>query len=82
MDQFDNTRELAWHAIQPFLQFDRPNDHQAVLLQEQMVELKWHLCKTEAGAALFESLDNLLRQQWEALCSHQQAKNQNNPQIT
>jgi hypothetical protein len=63
--RFHNTPESAWDIIDIFLQ--TPNSPSALLLQEEMVDMIKELHETEAGKALYTSLEYTVQRQREML---------------
>jgi len=58
--KFNNTYESAWDIIDAMLV---EHDREAILIQEELVELRKRLNETSAGKALYNTLQNLLAEQ-------------------
>jgi hypothetical protein len=63
--RYHNTQESAWEIIDQFLQ--TANRRYAVLLQHEMVDMEKQLRETQAGQALFGTLEVLVKKQQDML---------------
>jgi hypothetical protein len=58
--RFNNTRQSAWEIMEAVF---AESEREAVLIQEELVDLKKRLNETSAGKALYSTLRNLLAEQ-------------------
>ncbi|KAF8157122.1 P-loop containing nucleoside triphosphate hydrolase protein [Crassisporium funariophilum] len=63
--RFKNTRESAFKILGPLI--DEAKSQQAVLIQEEMVDMKLQLRETSAGQAFYEKMSFLVAQRQEML---------------
>ncbi|KAF9528234.1 P-loop containing nucleoside triphosphate hydrolase protein [Crepidotus variabilis] len=77
--RFNNTYRAAWDIIEAII---AENEKEAVLIQEELVELGHRLNETSAGKALYNQLQNLLSEQKRVVVELTQlAKIQNNKKL-
>jgi hypothetical protein len=76
VERFLNTRESAWAVINRLV--ERERNKSALLLQEELVDLKKRLIETNAGKALYLDLQVLIEKQNRSICSVEQAKESEN----
>ncbi|KAJ3513208.1 hypothetical protein NLJ89_g3076 [Agrocybe chaxingu] len=81
VDRFENTSQSAWSIIDNII--ERADVQEALLLQEEMVDLGMRLNETSAGMVLLDSLQRLMATQQRVLeeLSRQQGS-RNNPRDT
>jgi len=63
--RYRNTRESAWDIVDQFCEI--ANKRCAMLLQQEMVDMEKQLRETQAGQALFATLEVLVKKQQEML---------------
>jgi len=79
-ERFDNTEGPAWKIIESLAA--KPKKPEAVLLQEEMVDLKKHLNETKAGKTLYDNLYLLVEKQRQVVEQlERDAKVQNQPAL-
>ncbi|EKM78780.1 hypothetical protein AGABI1DRAFT_114372 [Agaricus bisporus var. burnettii JB137-S8] len=77
----DTTKEEAWRIVDQLIRDSKKRD--AILLQEELVELEKQLNETAAGKTLYTSLQKLLADQKESLRSLvAQVEKSNDPNLT
>lgn len=80
VDRFDGTFERAWTIME---WFRSQTLRDALLIQEEMVDLHKRLCETQAGMALYDALRKLLAEQRETIRQlREQATQKDNIAIT
>jgi hypothetical protein len=77
--RFLNSTDSAWIIINLILE---EHANEALLLQEELVDLKRSLNETQAGKTLYSDLQRLLAEQRDTVRSlAEQARNESNPQL-
>ena len=81
--RFLGTHESAWELVDMIVKMDEgPSSRSPLLIQEEMVDLHQKLGETQAGIALYDTLQKLLAEQREKIRQlKEEAKAQDNPQL-
>ena len=81
--RFLGTHESAWELVDMIVKMDEgPSFRSPLLSQEEMVDLHQQLGETQAGIALYDTLQKLLAEQREKIRQlKEEAKAQDNPQL-
>ncbi|KDQ53007.1 hypothetical protein JAAARDRAFT_39720 [Jaapia argillacea MUCL 33604] len=79
IDRSANSSESAWRIVRKVVQ--NKEEREALLLQEEMVDLQKHLNETEAGKALYTTLQKLLSEQKETIRLLADQASQANPEV-
>jgi exonuclease VII small subunit len=81
--RFRGTHESAWEIVDMIVKMDEgPSSRSPLLIQEEMVDLHQQLGETQAGIALYDTLQKLLAEQREKIRQlKEEAKAQDNPQL-
>ena len=81
--RFQGNYESAWEIVDMIVKMDEgPSSRSPLLIQEEMVDLHQQLGETQAGIALYDTLQKLLAEQREKIRQlKEEAKAQDNPQL-
>ena len=81
--RFLGTHESAWELVDMIVKIDEgPSSRSPLLIQEEMVDFHQKLGETQAGIALYDTLQKLLAEQREKIRQlKEEAKAQDNPQL-
>jgi len=64
-ERYHNSHESAWEILRPVV--ESVSENQAILLQEEMVDMKKQLSDTSAGRALYSKMEELVNKQQDLL---------------
>lgn len=64
-ERYQNSHASAWEILRPLV--ESVSENQAILLQEEMVDMKKQLSDTSAGRALYSKMEELVNKQQDLL---------------